>query len=115
MSVGALLLATAGELLLPAILRRATDEHILPYYRAVRWEALDDRARAALRPAADPAPTVGELHFLPAGKLSALSGREQRGRKGHMAARTFGLERGRRIHGCGQLVRVGGQRKQCNK
>jgi ATP-binding cassette subfamily B multidrug efflux pump len=78
LSVAALLLATAGELLLPVILRRATDSYILPYYRAVRLQSLRPETRALLGPVAGP-PGIGVLdglYFLPSGKLSAVSGRE---------------------------------------
>jgi len=77
LSVLALLLSTAGELLLPAILRRATDAHILPSSRARRRQALDQPSRAALQPGLDPDLAFGDLHLLPAGGLSGLSGRDK--------------------------------------
>jgi len=76
LSLLALVAATAGELLLPAIVRSATDEHILPYHTALVVERLDAGTRARLAPI-DPRKVAGGLYFAASGRLASLSGREK--------------------------------------
>ncbi len=77
LSIAALALATGGELLVPVLLQRATDNYILPYYRGLKFEELGSDTRSALEPV-DSSYLAQGLYFLPSSKLVHLSAREKR-------------------------------------
>jgi ATP-binding cassette subfamily B multidrug efflux pump len=75
-SLGAMLLAAAGELGLPVIIQRSVDAYILPYHRGLRLQGLPARDLARLgRP--DPGLQVAGTLYVRASRLGALSGREK--------------------------------------
>ena len=76
LSVGALLLATAGELALPILIQRSVDHYILPYQRAVRVERVPP---GLLRRIGGPRPdrTMGGLYYFSGSRLSELSAAEK--------------------------------------
>ncbi len=76
LSLAALVAAAVGELLMPAIVRRATDEHILPYHSALVVERLDPSTRALLGPM-EPERIADGLYFAASGRLAGLSGRQK--------------------------------------
>jgi ATP-binding cassette subfamily B multidrug efflux pump len=77
LSIAALLLATGGEVLMPILLQRATDQYILPYRRAIQLDALPADMRARILKKGE-VPRIGKLSYVPATRLSELSGREKR-------------------------------------
>ncbi len=77
LSILALALATVGELLVPIILQRTTDRHILPYYRGLRLDSLAPQARERLEPLEEKNLAEG-IYFLPASELVNLSASEKR-------------------------------------
>jgi len=76
LSLGALLLATGGELLLPLIIQRTVDREILPLRRALQIEQVPDALTDKLG-GADPEELIADIWYLPADRLSALSGLEK--------------------------------------
>jgi ATP-binding cassette subfamily B protein len=93
-SLLALALATVGELFVPILLQRATDNHILPYYRGIRIDEISPDVREQLQPI-DEARLVEELYFLPSSKLvklNALQKRELREQGSLLAENFFILE-----------------------
>jgi ATP-binding cassette subfamily B multidrug efflux pump len=77
LSIAALLLATGGEVLMPILLQRATDQYILPYRRAIQLDAVPDAVRARILKKGE-VPRIGQLSYVPATRLSELSAREKR-------------------------------------
>jgi ABC-type multidrug transport system fused ATPase/permease subunit len=63
-SLIALALSTVGELYVPILLQRATDNHILPYYRALQVDRLPPDVLEKLQPLSTEQ-RAGELYFLP--------------------------------------------------
>ena len=93
-SLLALALATVGELFVPILLQRATDNHILPYYRGIRIDEISPDVREQLQPIVE-ARLVEELYFLPSSKLvklNALQKRELREQGSLLAENFFILE-----------------------
>ena len=89
LSIGALLLATGGEVLLPVLIQRATDHYILPYRQGIRLDAVPEPVRArVLRPPSalgmqtaaerQPTPQIEGWSFVASRTLSGLSAREKR-------------------------------------
>jgi ATP-binding cassette subfamily B multidrug efflux pump len=76
LSLGALLLATGGELLLPLIIQRTVDREILPLHRALQLDRLPEDVIETLG-VPDPAQVIGGVWYLPADRLAALSGLEK--------------------------------------
>jgi ATP-binding cassette subfamily B protein len=76
-SLAALALATVGELFVPILLQRATDNHILPFYRGVRINEISPDIRDRLEPVVE-ARLAEELYFLPSSKLVELNARQKR-------------------------------------
>ncbi len=78
LSIGALLLATAGELVLPILIQQSVDRYILPYYRAIRLDRVPPEIlRKIGGPQADR--TVDGLYFFSGSKLSGLTAAEKDG------------------------------------
>ena len=76
-SLVALALATVGELFVPILLQRATDNHILPYYRGIRINEISPDIREQLEPVEE-ARLAEELYFLPSSKLVELNAKQKR-------------------------------------
>ena len=76
-SLLALALATVGELFVPLLLQRATDNHILPYYRGIRINEISPDIREQLEPVVETR-LAGQLYFLPSSKLVELSAQQKR-------------------------------------
>jgi ATP-binding cassette subfamily B protein len=76
-SLAALALATVGELFVPILLQRATDNHILPFYRGVRINEISPDIRDRLEPVVE-ARLAEELYFLTSSKLVELNARQKR-------------------------------------
>jgi ATP-binding cassette subfamily B multidrug efflux pump len=76
LSMGALLLATGGELLLPLIIQRTVDREILPLHRAIQIERAPGVLPGLL---GDPEPEylIGGVYFPPSDRLAKLSGAEK--------------------------------------
>jgi ATP-binding cassette, subfamily B, multidrug efflux pump len=83
-AVLALFAATAAELALPAIVRRATDSYILPYHSALVVDKLSALEKKRLEPL-DQRRIADDLYFAPAGRLAALSAREREEMRGRGA------------------------------
>jgi ATP-binding cassette subfamily B protein len=77
LSIFALALATVGELYVPILLQRATDNHILPYYRALRFDSIPDDVLEKLQPISEQQ-QAGQLYFLPSSDLVKLNTRQKR-------------------------------------
>jgi ATP-binding cassette subfamily B protein len=77
LSLIALALATVGELSVPILLQRATDNYILPYYQGLRAEEVPPDVLEQLQPLAEER-QAGPLYFLSSSKLVQLSGRQKR-------------------------------------
>ena len=77
LSIVALLLATGGEVLLPVLIQRATDHHILPYRQGIRLEQVPEEVRQRLVKHGGLTEIDG-LTFVPASRLAELSAREKR-------------------------------------
>jgi ATP-binding cassette subfamily B multidrug efflux pump len=77
LSLVALALATVGELYVPILLQRATDNYILPYYRGLHIDRLPQDVLERLQPLSEEQ-RVGELYFLPSSQLVHLSGSQKR-------------------------------------
>jgi len=77
LSLFALALATVGELSVPILLQRATDNHILPYYRGLRADELPPDVLEQLQPLAEEQ-RAGQLYFLPSSQLVRLTGSQKR-------------------------------------
>jgi ATP-binding cassette subfamily B protein len=77
LSIGALLLGTAAELALPIIIQHTVDSYILPYHRALSLQGAPPALLAKLG-RLDPALDIAGVQYVPASRLGALSGREQR-------------------------------------
>jgi ATP-binding cassette subfamily B multidrug efflux pump len=73
LSLAALLLATGGELLLPLIIQRTVDRDILPLRRALQIEQVPGTLTEKLG-GVDPEEVIAGVWYLPADRLSALSG-----------------------------------------
>ncbi len=72
LSIGALLLATAGELYIPILIQRSIDNHILPYHRAIRV----DSAPGEILNKLDTVQTdfvIDGIYYFPTSRLSDLS------------------------------------------
>ncbi|UCF98026.1 MAG: ABC transporter ATP-binding protein [Spirochaetaceae bacterium] len=78
LSLVVLALATVGELYVPILLQRATDNHILPYHRGLLIDQVPPDVRERLQPIST-AQRAGELYFLPASKLVQLTAVQKRG------------------------------------
>jgi ATP-binding cassette, subfamily B, multidrug efflux pump len=76
-SLIALALSTVGELYVPILLQRATDNHILPYYRALQIDRLPPDVLEKLQPLSKEQ-RAGELYFLPSSQLVHLTGSQKR-------------------------------------
>jgi len=76
LSLFALALATVGELYVPILLQRATDNHILPYQRGLRFDEIPPDVLEKLQPVSEQQ-RVGELYFLPASQLVHLSAQQK--------------------------------------
>jgi ATP-binding cassette subfamily B multidrug efflux pump len=77
LSLLALALSTVGELYVPILLQRATDNHILPYYRGLQVDRLPPDVLERLQPLSEEQ-RAGELYFLPSSQLVHLSGNQKR-------------------------------------
>jgi ATP-binding cassette subfamily B multidrug efflux pump len=77
LSLFALALATVGELYVPILLQRATDNHILPYHRGLRVDELPADVLERIQPLSDEQ-RAGELYFLPSSKLVHLTAQQKR-------------------------------------
>ncbi|MBN1835625.1 MAG: ABC transporter ATP-binding protein [Spirochaetales bacterium] len=77
LSILALLLATGGEVLLPVLIQRATDEHILPQRQGVFLDRLPEELRDRLT-REGPLPEMGGLALVPSSRMAELSAREKR-------------------------------------
>jgi ATP-binding cassette subfamily B multidrug efflux pump len=77
LSLIALAASTVGELYVPIILQRATDNHILPYYRALRIDGIPPDVLEQLKPLSEES-RAGDMYFLPSSKLVHLSGSQKR-------------------------------------
>jgi len=77
LSLFALALATVGELYLPILLQRATDNYILPFYRGVRIDGLPEDVRQELEPLSEQQ-RAGQMYFLRSSELIRLSGAQKR-------------------------------------
>jgi len=76
-SLLALALATVGELFVPILLQRATDNHILPYHRGIRINEVSPDIREQLEPVVE-ARLAGQLYFLPSSELVELNAQQKR-------------------------------------
>jgi ATP-binding cassette subfamily B protein len=76
LSVAALLLGTAGELVMPILIQRAVDRHILPLHRAMRLEAIPPAALQRLG-GLDRERVAEGLYFFSGSRLSELSAAEK--------------------------------------
>jgi ATP-binding cassette subfamily B multidrug efflux pump len=76
-SLFALALATVGELYVPILLQRATDNHILPYYRGLRFDEIPPDVLERLQPLSEQQ-QAGGLYFLPSSKLVHLTAQQKR-------------------------------------
>ncbi len=76
LSIAALVASTAAELSMPAIVRRATDENILPFHTALVYDRLDRETLAKLQPI-DTSKLLDGLYFAAPGRLAGLSARER--------------------------------------
>ena len=77
LSIGALLLATGAELVIPILIQRAVDNHILPYHRGLRIESAPLKILEKLGPL-DPDFIVDGLYYFPTSKLANLSSVEKK-------------------------------------
>jgi ATP-binding cassette subfamily B multidrug efflux pump len=77
LSLFALALATVGELYVPILLQRATDNYILPYYRGLRFDEIPPDVLEKLQPLSEQQ-QAGGLYFLPSSKLVHLSAQQKR-------------------------------------
>ncbi|MBN2553936.1 MAG: ABC transporter ATP-binding protein, partial [Spirochaetales bacterium] len=77
LSLLALALATVGELYVPILLQRATDNHILPFYRGLRIDEIPPDVTERLQPLSEQQ-QAGDLYFLPSSGLVQLSARQKR-------------------------------------
>jgi ATP-binding cassette subfamily B multidrug efflux pump len=78
LSLGALLLATGAELLLPLIIQRTVDREILPLRRALRLEQIPESLVERLG-GVNPQEVIASVWYLPAERLAELSSREKDG------------------------------------
>lgn len=72
LSIVALIIATVGELAVPIIIQKATDNHILPYHRGVEMGALSASQRGKVGPI-DEELTISGIYYMPAENLVNLS------------------------------------------
>jgi ATP-binding cassette subfamily B multidrug efflux pump len=95
LSLLVLAIASVGELSMPVIVQRATDNHILPFHRAVVLDRAGPEVRRRLEPV-DGDLVVAGVYYLPAAKLSTLTAREktQMQQEGTLLAENFLVIRG---------------------
>ncbi len=77
LSIGVLLLATAGELYTPFLLRKAVDGYILPFYRLIRIDFASPEIISRLDPV-DPDYVIGGNYYFPSSRLSDLNARQKK-------------------------------------
>ena len=76
LAISALLAATVGELLLPVVIQRAVDHHILPYHRGMVLSDLEAGERERLGEIGDE-PRIGGVLYVPATRLAEFTALEK--------------------------------------